>query len=82
MKYLQPCEVLDMHRTILRMVKLNLITREKGLDILIQDLKLERLGYKTLHIDGKDQFREQWKLPTGDIITLDKQFDSQIWVDI
>tara|TARA_R110000744_G_scaffold19900_11_gene52353 strand:+ start:4821 stop:5099 length:279 start_codon:yes stop_codon:yes gene_type:complete len=81
--YLSTIEVLDMHRVLLRMVKFELITSARALEIMIQDLKLETLGYKWQYVVGKgSEYREHWKLPTGDIITMDRQFNSEIWVDI
>lgn len=77
-KYLTVAEVLDMHRILLRMFKLNLITKDKALDIITNNLKMESLGYR--NIEGL--YREQWRLPGGEIVTFSRQFDSEIWADI
>ena len=76
--YLVPVEVMDVLRTLVRMYKLEMITSSRAREIMVKDLKLETIGYRT--VDGL--YREQWKLPTGETITFNKQFDSQIWNDI
>ena len=55
--YLSTIEVLDMHRVLLRMVKFELITSARALEIMIQDLKLETLGYKWQYVVGKGSIK-------------------------
>ena len=77
--YIVPIEVIDFHRILVRMVTKKLITSSDARKIINRDLKVVTLGYKNIVIDNEVYYREHWKLPTGAIVTFNKQFDSRLW---